>query len=147
MLQPESPGWQVEIRLDFKKTYSAVQKLKKKKIIVSAFIDPEIKQVVAAAMAGCPCIELHTGAYANATTVAARKKELKRQRSAAQVAKALGMQVNAGHGLHYNNLARYLKAVPYLDTLNIGHAIVSRAMTVGFEKATREMISIIRRVK
>jgi pyridoxine 5-phosphate synthase len=137
----------LNVARELKKIRAAVRQLSKKKILVSAFIDPDIRQVVAAFAAGCPCVELHTGAYANATTKAGKARELRRQRDAALVARALGMRVNAGHGLHYNNLAAYLRAVPFVHTLNIGHAIVSQAIFTGLQQAVRQMLTVIRKAK
>ena len=101
------------------------------KIRVSAFIDPEIRQVEAAHACGARIVELHTGAYANASSQTARKRELARHGRAAACAHELNLQVNAGHGLHYSNIREYLEDVPHLHTLNIGHAIISRALLVG----------------
>jgi pyridoxine 5-phosphate synthase len=114
------------------------------KIIVSAFIDPELEQVDAAHRCGAQVVELHTGGYANATTVRARNRELRRQGRAAAHAHALGMQVNAGHGLHYTNVREYIEDVPHLHTLNIGHAIISRAVLVGIDRAVAEMVHLLR---
>ncbi len=112
-------------------------------IKVSAFIDPDIHQVDAAHAAGVQVVELHTGAYANATSTAARNRELRRQGRAAARAEALGLQVNAGHGLHYLNVREYIEDVPHLHTLNIGHAIVSRALLVGLDHAVAEMLDLL----
>ena len=108
-------------------------------ILVSMFIDPELRQVEAAAAVGAPYIELHTGAYAERTG-AARGLELDRLIAAARRAHELGLKVNAGHGLSLDNVGPILK-VPHLDTLNIGHSIVCRALFVGIEQAVREMLS------
>jgi len=107
-------------------------------ISVSTFIDPEIRQVEASAAIGAPYIELHTGAYAN-NTRSERELELGRLIAAAERAHALGLKVNAGHGLSLDNLGPILN-LPYLDTLNIGHSIVCRAVFVGLEQAVREML-------
>jgi pyridoxine 5-phosphate synthase len=107
-------------------------------ISVSLFIDPEVRQVEAAAAVGAPCIELHTGAYAERTG-AAREQELGRLVAAARRADELGLTVNAGHGLSLDNIGPVL-GIPHLDTLNIGHSIVCRALFVGIEQATREML-------
>ena len=112
---------------------------------VSLFIDPDFAQVEAAAELGAPVVELHTGAFANAFTDDARHAELARLATAAERAHALGLHVNAGHGLNYVNLPEFLAAVPQLEELNIGHSIVSRAVFVGLENAVREMIALIRR--
>ena len=108
-------------------------------ILVSMFIDPELRQVEAAAAVGAPYIELHTGAYAERTG-AARGLELDRLIAAARRAHEHGLKVNAGHGLSLDNVGPILK-VPHLDTLNIGHSIVCRALFVGIEQAVREMLS------
>jgi pyridoxine 5-phosphate synthase len=107
-------------------------------ITVSLFIDPDARQVEAAAAIGAPTIELHTGAYAEHTG-AAREQERARLMDAAQRAHALGLTVNAGHGLSLENIDPIL-AIPHLDTLNIGHSIVCRALFVGIEQATRDML-------
>ncbi len=111
-------------------------------ITVSLFIDPDVRQIEAAAAIGAPTIELHTGAYAEHTG-AAREQELSRLTAAAQRARALGVVVNAGHGLSLDNVGPILM-LPHLDTLNIGHSIVCRALFVGIEQATREMLEKVR---
>ncbi|MDE1171833.1 MAG: pyridoxine 5'-phosphate synthase [Verrucomicrobium sp.] len=123
----------------------AVRKLSKAGVEVSLFIDPQPAQIEAAARVGAPCIELHTGAYANATTPAKVRAALERQKKAAALAKSLGLRVNAGHGLNYKNVPPFLKAVPGLHTLNIGHSIVSRALAVGFGPAVAEMAALLRK--
>ena len=111
-------------------------------IRVSLFIDPEPAQIAAAVSLGAPVVELHTGAYAE-TSGSAREAELGRLIAAAQLAAEAGIQVNAGHGLNYINVQPILQ-LPKLVELNIGHSIVSRALFVGFEEATREMVTLIR---
>jgi len=86
---------------------------------------------------------LHTGAYANATTNAACRRELSRHARAAAHAHEAGLRVNAGHGLHYGNVREYIEDVPHLHTLNIGHAIISRAIFVGLERAIHEMQELL----
>jgi pyridoxine 5-phosphate synthase len=107
-------------------------------IRTSLFIDPDPPQVAAAAALQAPCIELHTGSYANADG-SDRTRELDRLVQAAEQARGLGLQVNAGHGLDLENIEA-LFAVPYLHTLNIGHSIVARAVFVGLAAAIREML-------
>ena len=109
---------------------------------VSLFIDPEESQVRAAAELGAPVIELHTGAFANATGEA-QAAELTRLRDAAVLGASLGLQVNAGHGLSYQNLPTLLGVMPGLSELNIGHSIVSRALFVGLERAVGEMLKLM----
>jgi pyridoxine 5-phosphate synthase len=129
-----------------RKVAAAVKRLAAVGIEVSLFIDPDRAQIEAAHRTGAPCIELHTGAYANATGAQA-ERELKRQREGAALAQSLGLRVNAGHGLNYDNVTRFLRAVPGLHTLNIGHAIVAHALTVGFRAAVQEMVKRIESVK
>jgi pyridoxine 5-phosphate synthase len=104
---------------------------------VSLFIDPVPVQVEAAAKAGAPVIELHTGAYAEAASEAARHEHA-RLGAAAEMALELGLIVNAGHGLHYHNVEA-IAAIPGLHELNIGHAIIARALFVGLKEAVSEM--------
>jgi pyridoxine 5-phosphate synthase len=111
-------------------------------IRVSLFIDPDPAQIAAAASLGAPVVELHTGAYAEASGTA-RDAELSRLIDAARLASNSGIQVNAGHGLNYVNVAPIL-SLPNLVELNIGHSIVSRALIVGMEQATREMVALLR---
>jgi pyridoxine 5-phosphate synthase len=111
-------------------------------IRVSLFIDPEPRQVEAAKRAGAPVIELHTGAYAEAAG-GARAREFERLRSAARIAASLGLTVNAGHGLDYHNVEP-VAAIPEIVELNIGHAIVARAVFDGLAVAVREMKDLMR---
>lgn len=109
---------------------------------VSLFIDPELEQVDAAAELAADIVELHTGKLANAFTVAIAKQELERLRAAADAAAGAKLQVNAGHGINYNNMALIHK-IPHLVELNIGHSIVARAIVVGFETAVKEMLELM----
>lgn len=110
-------------------------------IEVSLFIAPDLKQVAASAKAGAQFIELHTGQFAeHFGEEGARERELQRLITAATEAHALGLQVNAGHGLNYENLAT-LHRVPHLVELNIGHSIVSRAIFTGIERAVKDMLA------
>ncbi len=108
---------------------------------VSLFIDPDLPQVEAAARTGAAMVELHTGCFANAFG-AARVPETERLAVAARAAHAAGIQVNAGHGLNYHNLAG-LFLVPHLAELNIGHSIVSRALRVGMTAAVAEIKALM----
>ena len=122
-------------RMDEVKT--CVGKLRDAGIKVSLFIDPDEDQVGASAYCEAEMIELHTGCFANATGKDV-DAEVKRLIEAAEQGRTLGVQVNAGHGINYKNIDRILE-IPHLTELNIGHSIVSRAMTVGMETAVREM--------
>jgi pyridoxine 5-phosphate synthase len=112
-------------------------------IEVSLFIDPDPAQVEASAQIGSQFVELHTGAFAERFDHEnERRIELERLIAAARQAHSLGLQVNAGHGLNYRNLATLLE-VPHLVELNIGHSIVSRAVAVGLASAVKEMLSLL----
>lgn len=113
-------------------------------IRVSLFIEPSIRQLDAAVQLGAPVVELHTGQYCNLSGEA-RAVELLRIVAAAKYGHRLGLQINAGHGLNYDNLPEFLERVPHLDTLNIGHSIVARAVLVGMERAVREMKELLTR--
>jgi pyridoxine 5-phosphate synthase len=134
----------LDVAGDLVRLRRVTRQLRAAKIRVSAFIDPETEQVKAAHHIGAQVVELHTGAYANATSARERNKELRRHGRAAALANTLGMQVNAGHGLHYTNLREYIEDVPLLHTLNIGHAIISRAILVGLDVAVSEMLALMR---
>lgn len=113
-------------------------------IEVSLFIAPDAQQIEASARTGAQFIELHTGQFAEHFAEAAkRESELQRLISGAKLAHSLGLQVNAGHGLNYENLAE-LKRVPHLVELNIGHSIVSRAVFTGLSAAVREMLGLLK---
>ena len=108
------------------------------RIRVSLFIDPDPRQVEAAAATGAGAVELHTGAYAEARDPYRLQSELARLTSAARLAAARGLVVNAGHGLRLDNV-KPVAAIPEIAELNIGHSIVARAVLVGMEAAVREM--------
>jgi len=110
---------------------------------VSLFIDADKSQIDAAVACGAPCIELHTGHYAEALTKSAMQQEYNRLRAAVEWGVSCGLQVNAGHGLNYQNTAA-IAAMPEIRELNIGHAIVSRAVFTGLKAAVREMKTILR---
>jgi pyridoxine 5-phosphate synthase len=115
-------------------------------IQVSLFIAPEPAQIEAAGRVGSQFVELHTGAFAeNFHRKRERGAELERLIAAATQAHQLGLQVNAGHGLNYRNLAA-LRHVPHLVELNIGHSIISRAIVVGLSTAVREMLLIMEEI-
>lgn len=122
--------------------HDATQCLQAAGIIVSLFIDPEEEQVEGAMKCGAKCIELHTGEYANAVHGGTRRGCLERLEKAACQAHGYGIQVNAGHGIHYKNVDKVL-GISHLDTLNIGHAIISRSVFVGLKQATEEMLAAI----
>jgi pyridoxine 5-phosphate synthase len=111
-------------------------------IRVSLFIDPDLAQIEAAQRVGAPVIELHTGAYADSTG-GARAREFERLLGAAKFAARLGLIVNAGHGLNYHNVEP-IAAIQEIVELNIGHAIVARAVFDGLAKSVRDMKELMR---
>jgi pyridoxine 5-phosphate synthase len=129
----------LDARKEAKRIARALPSFAKKRQIVSLFVDPDLDQLEVAADLGAPFIELHTGRYANATGKE-RKRELGRLRKAAEFAHAKGLRVNAGHGLDYLNV-RPIAMLPHVEELNIGHAIVSHALTVGVHLAVRQMLA------
>lgn len=109
---------------------------------VSLFIDADPRQIEASKRVGAPAIELHTGRYADAHTPQEAAAELQRIREGVALGVSLGLIVNAGHGLHYHNVEP-VAAIPGINELNIGHALVSHALFVGFKEAVREMKQLI----
>jgi len=105
------------------------------------FIDPDPRQVEAAAHAGAPVVELHTGTYAEAAGATAAT-ELERLRAAARLGASLGLEVHAGHGLNYRNV-QPVAALPEIVELNIGHALIAHALFVGLPAAVREMKALM----
>ncbi len=122
----------------FDRVHAACAKLAASGIRVSLFIDADTTQIDAAYACGAPVIEIHTGRYADAREADEISAELGRINSAAKFAKGLGLRVNAGHGLHYDNVTA-IAAMPEFSELNIGHAIVAEAVFSGWPEAVRRM--------
>ena len=116
----------------------AVAKLSEAGIRVSLFIDPDSGQLQAAHDVGAPVVELHTGTYADAIDAAQQAAELKRLEEGCLFGRSLGLQINAGHGLHLQNVQPVAR-LPHMTELNIGHSIIARAIFVGLEMAVGEM--------
>lgn len=116
-----------------------IKRLQVAGIRVSLFIDPTLEQVDAAAELGAEMVELHTGRLANAFAEKIERQELENLTAAARSASEHDLQVNAGHGINYRNIV-LVHEIPHLTELNIGHAIISRAMVVGLDSAVREML-------
>ncbi|MDD2679757.1 MAG: pyridoxine 5'-phosphate synthase [Candidatus Omnitrophica bacterium] len=133
----------LDVAQNQEKIRQAVKKLEGAGIEVSLFIDPVKKQIRAAKKTGARFIELHTGAYANAKNKAEENKCVRELKSAVNFAKGLGLRVFAGHGLNYNNVSR-VSALAGIEELNIGHAIISRAVFAGLGRAVREMKDLIK---
>ncbi|MEH6565175.1 MAG: pyridoxine 5'-phosphate synthase [Halopseudomonas sp.] len=120
---------------------AAVERLGAAGSEVSLFIDPDARQIEAAKRVGAPVIELHTGHYAD-TEGAEQAEALQRIQSAVTYARKLGLVVNAGHGLHYHNVEA-IAAIPGINELNIGHAIIARALFSGLSQAVKDMRRLI----
>ena len=119
-----------------------IERLHESEIPVSIFVEPDIDQIDASADIETDIIEIHTGNFANAATEDDMFDELERIRLAAQHAKKIGLGVNAGHGLNYNNLKDFL-IIEEIDEVSIGQAVVARSIFVGIEQAVKEMRKII----
>jgi pyridoxine 5-phosphate synthase len=116
----------------------ACQRLSAAGVRVSLFIDADSRQVEAAREVGAPCIEIHTGHFADANSASDRETEFSKIQKAIALGHQMGLHVNAGHGLHYHNV-QAIAALPQVRELNIGHAIVARAVFSGLGEAVREM--------
>lgn len=121
---------------------SAVARLHAQDIEVSLFIDPVDRQIERAAETGADIIELHTGEFANARSEEELRTHLARLKDAAAYARTLGLGVNAGHGIDYQN-ARYIAALSDIEEVSIGHAVISRAVFSGIDAAVRDMIALL----
>ena len=133
-------GLDVFSRVDF--LSSCVEKLKKSGIRVSIFVDPEPKQIESSQMIGADAVEIHTGLYADSVNSSDQDYELNRIKECAVHADRIGVRVNAGHGLHYENTSE-IAAIREIKELNIGHSIIARAVNSGMAEAVSEMKSIM----
>ena len=132
----------LNVLLLFFKLKKVIPRLERHAIEVSLFIDPVKAQIQKAKALGVKMVELHTGGYANAKTGLKRQRELDQLRNMTGYARSLGLRVSAGHGLNYEN-SQAVARIEGMEELNIGHAIVSRAVLVGLEKAVREMSELV----
>ena len=119
-----------------------IETLHRNEIPVSLFIDPDPGQVRRSHDAGAMAVEIHTGAFCEAATEKIRQKEFDRIRKAVEVARNLGLIVNAGHGLCYTTI-EWMVTLKEIDEFSIGHSIVSRAALVGMDRAVRDMLALI----
>lgn len=133
----------LDVAGQLEKVTKFVKPLKDAGIIVSLFIDPDEAQIQAASQTGAQFIELHTGQYSNAFGTENEEKEFQKLLNAAKLAQELGLRVNAGHGLNYENVHR-MHEIPNLYELNIGHSIISRAVFTGLAEATEKMKDLIK---
>jgi pyridoxine 5-phosphate synthase len=131
----------LDVAIQLARIGEAVRSLGAAGIRVALFIDPSEKQIEAAARSGAPAIELHTGSYADASG-GAQARELERLAAAARLAAQLGLEVHAGHGLHYHNV-QPVAAIPEIVELNIGHALIARALFDGLPAAVRDMKALM----
>jgi len=133
----------LDVRTEASHLRDVIRRLHQHDIAVSIFVDPIPDQVEAAREVAADTIEIHTGEYANARTEEHQRDQLARIRRAAALARSLGMSVNAGHGLNYLNIAP-IRAIEEIEEVSIGHAIISRAVFVGLDRAVKEMLALIR---
>lgn len=136
----------LNVRENLPRLRVACHKLADAGIEVSLFIDPDEAQIDAAVKTGAPVIELHTGAYADAATHAQQFEELARIQHAARYAHAAGLQVNAGHGLHFHNV-QAICAIPEIVELNIGHAIIAQAVFSGLAQTVAELKTVMEKAR
>lgn len=127
---------------DITKFKNAIRELHKNEIKVSLFIEPDVNQIDASSEIGADFIEIHTGVFANTYIEEDQFDELEKIRLAAKHAKKLGMGVNAGHGLNYQNI-KIFREIKDIDEVSIGHAIIARTVFVGLKEAVREMRELL----
>jgi pyridoxine 5-phosphate synthase len=132
-----------QIYRDFK--FRVVPKLKDIGSEISLFVDPNPDDIQLCAELGVEAIELHTGMYANAREESEMNHELERLRNAAELANKLGLIVNAGHGLNFENTTRFIREVPYLSDISIGHALITHALFNGLENSVKQMVELIKK--
>ena len=147
-LVPERPGEKTtEGGLDLEANYDLISEtigeLQTKEILVSLFINPDIDSVKSSAKLRSDYVELNTTAYTEAKTASKESEELERLGQMAELAEKLGLGLNAGHGLNYKNIERLLE-IEQIEEVSIGHALVARAVLVGFYGAVEEMVELVR---
>ena len=133
----------LDVRIHLEALRAAVAKLQDGGQAVSLFVDPDPDQIKAADKAGADYVEIHTGTFAEARSWQQERAELDKIENAVRLATKLGLGVNAGHGLNYANIKK-MTTVKGIEEYNIGHAIISRAVLVGLERAVREMVELVR---
>jgi len=132
----------LDVAGSYERVASGVKKLNDAGILVSLFVDPDVSQLDASVQAGAPVVELHTGHYADAIDDEEREAEYQKILAAVDHGRAVGLKVNAGHGLHYHNVQR-IAALAGISDLNIGHAIIARAVFSGLSDAVSEMKNLM----
>lgn len=132
----------LEVQLNRENLKKYVRLFKDADITVSLFINPDLDQIKAAQWVEADYIEVHTGSFCEARTITERQDEFDRIHNAVKLAHKVGLGVNAGHSLDYSNIG-WLVDVAEIEEFTVGHAIVARAVLVGFERAVREMVELI----
>ncbi len=120
-----------------------VSRIKEKGIMVSFFIDPDAEQISLAKGAGADIVEIHTGHYSEARNEKEAEERFERIVKAAESAHELGLKISAGHGLNYVNIKRF-RTLPLVEEYSIGHSIVARSIYVGFERAVKDMVELVK---
>ncbi len=133
----------LDVRLHAQALEKAISRLQDGGLAVSLFIDPDPDQIKAAHRIGADCIEIHTGAFADAAGQKAEDREIIKIENGIRLAAKIGLGVNAGHGLNYGNIKK-VAALGGVEEFNIGHAIISRAVLVGLDRAVRDMVDLIK---
>lgn len=132
----------LNVRDEVNRISEGCQRMQDSGIRVSLFIDADAEQIEAASRTGAPCIEIHTGHFADAEAAEDVEKEKEKIANAVKLAMDLGLEVNAGHGLNYDNV-KAIASIPGFVELNIGHSIIARALFVGLPNAVKEMKLLI----
>jgi len=132
----------LDVRVNHKLLRRNIQRLKRAGISSSLFIDADPAQLKSAKRAGADFVEFHTGKYSDAPDEASRDKEFERIVRAIRQARRLGLRVNIGHGLDYQNVSPFTK-IPGIEEYSIGHSIMARAILIGLDRAVREMKELI----
>lgn len=134
----------LDVRGNRHRIRDVIREMHRHEIPVSLFIEPTVEQVEASREVEAEFVELHTGTYANARSSSEQEALLEEIRKAARLARELGMGVNAGHGLNYVNILPFCD-IEEIEEVSIGHAVISRAVFVGLDRAVRDMVSLIQR--
>ena len=134
----------LDVRPNKRRLEDVVRMFHQHNIAVSLFVNPVDVQIEASKEIGADMIEIHTGEYAEAHTKREQQEQLRRIQRAAKLAKSLGLGVNAGHGLNYANVSP-IASIREIDELSIGHAIITRALMVGLDRAVRDMLRLVRK--
>jgi pyridoxine 5-phosphate synthase len=133
----------LDVRLHAQALEKAISRLQDGGLAVSLFIDPDPDQIKAAHRIGADCIEIHTGAFAEAADQKSEDREIIKIENGIRLAAKIGLGVNAGHGLNYSNIKK-VAALGGVEEFNIGHAVISRAVLVGLDRAVRDMVDLIK---